>query len=270
MHLAQAISAYGFGQEFWFIPTNDNTGGSCTLSVNGISSPQNIKLINGTDPYQGALTAGRLAHVYHDGTDFVLLDDNRGAATAAEIDYNAGLTPGIAQANKSMVLSSDGNIDYGKSITIAGADVSSVELTGLVFPPDKDVELDFSVQSSSITDGAVLVLAINGRAPVSGFYVANRYTNNGVSGSLLGTPSLVDAWSKNDRIVGKVRLYPNSVLGEIHYTFVSHKINSGAVINEFSGGGYYNENAVITSLGIASTIGSNGFAAGSRITAKMN
>lgn len=66
-----AISAYAVGQEFWFIPTNTNTGPG-TLSVSGVATPPSIKLINGDDPYPGALTAGRMAHVIHDGTNYVL------------------------------------------------------------------------------------------------------------------------------------------------------------------------------------------------------
>lgn len=66
-----AITAYGVGQEFWFKPTNNNTG-PCTLSVSGVASPPSIKLIDGSDPYADALVVGKMAHVINDGTNYVL------------------------------------------------------------------------------------------------------------------------------------------------------------------------------------------------------
>jgi len=99
---APAITAYVAGQEFSFVPANDNTTAS-TLAVSGLAA-KNIKLTNGADPSAADIDASGVAKVKYDGTNFVLLNpayavivaDVTGTATAlSDLGGDiAGLTAG--------------------------------------------------------------------------------------------------------------------------------------------------------------------------------
>lgn len=70
--LDPALTAYSTKVRIAFIPVADNTG-ACTLAVNGLTATS-IKLVDGSDPYAGALDASGIALVQYDGTNFVLLN----------------------------------------------------------------------------------------------------------------------------------------------------------------------------------------------------
>lgn len=117
-----AIASYAKNQEFWFLVVNTNTGAS-TLQVSGLATPPSIKLIDGSNPYAGALTAGRMAHVIHDGTNYVLQNPHEKSyffpnvlspltATHYELDYN-DVTPGTGTALKTLVLDAASKIISG-------------------------------------------------------------------------------------------------------------------------------------------------------------
>lgn len=52
----------------------DNIG-ACTLTIDGLAT-NNIKLLNGSNPYHSALTIGMIAKFHYDGTNFVLINPN--------------------------------------------------------------------------------------------------------------------------------------------------------------------------------------------------
>jgi len=64
----------------------DNTG-ACTMAFDSIAA-KNIKLIDGTDPYAGALITGMIAYFVYDGTNLVLMNPD---ITAALLGANGGI-----------------------------------------------------------------------------------------------------------------------------------------------------------------------------------
>lgn len=68
--LAPALTAYTTGQLIRFKPNTSNTG-AATLNVNALGA-KSIKLIDGTDPLDADLTAGRTYDLIYDGTNLVL------------------------------------------------------------------------------------------------------------------------------------------------------------------------------------------------------
>lgn len=65
-----AITAYAAGMVVTLKPQNANTG-ACTLNVNDLGE-KNIKLMEGGDPYAGALQTTGAYYLLYDGTNFVL------------------------------------------------------------------------------------------------------------------------------------------------------------------------------------------------------
>lgn len=64
--------AYSAGQVSTFITDVANTG-ACSINYNSIGT-SNIKLMDGNDPYTGAIQAGGPVHLYYDGTNHILLN----------------------------------------------------------------------------------------------------------------------------------------------------------------------------------------------------
>lgn len=80
--LSPAPSAYYSGMRVTMLANTVNTG-PCTLDVNALGV-KNIKLIDGTDPYNGAILDDGIAIFQYDGTNFQLLNPavrRLGAAT---------------------------------------------------------------------------------------------------------------------------------------------------------------------------------------------
>lgn len=70
--MSPALSAYSNKLELFVKPVADNTG-AMTFNVNGLGT-RNVKLMDGTDPYPGAVDATGLAHLKDDGTNLILLN----------------------------------------------------------------------------------------------------------------------------------------------------------------------------------------------------
>jgi len=111
--------AYAAGNRFQFLPDVDNENSStvgCTVNFNSIGV-KNIKMADGTDPYDGAIQANVPCDVMYDGTSMILMNPYfAGASTtasAAELNYNDITTLGTTQASK--VLTADGSVDIDNS-----------------------------------------------------------------------------------------------------------------------------------------------------------
>lgn len=96
---------YVTGARFIFKADVINTG-ACTLNVSS-NGAVDIKLINGNDPYTGAIAANQFVEVIYDGTNFVLqnpsqavgpvLLDSQTASASATIDFTS--SEGVNSAN---------------------------------------------------------------------------------------------------------------------------------------------------------------------------
>lgn len=65
-------TAYTEHDFYWVNPANLNTG-ACTINVNSLGA-KSIKLLDGSDPHAGAISPDKLAHLWYDGTNFILID----------------------------------------------------------------------------------------------------------------------------------------------------------------------------------------------------
>lgn len=100
--LAVSPVTYSRGQVFSFIPDVANTG-ACSVNFNSIGAG-NIKLINGLDPYTGAIQASKDVVVRYDGTNFILMNpynftDLAGIVVATAAEINALALSGITNAS---------------------------------------------------------------------------------------------------------------------------------------------------------------------------
>lgn len=66
------ITAYATGHLITLKPTNNQTS-SCTVNVNSLGT-KNIKLLDGSNPYSGAMVTTGVYWLMYDGTNFVLLN----------------------------------------------------------------------------------------------------------------------------------------------------------------------------------------------------
>ncbi len=78
-------AAYAAGQRFQFLADVANTG-ACTVNFNAIGAAS-IKLLDGSDPYNGAIQIGPV-DVQYDGTNFVLLNPYSEIDSLAKTDGN--------------------------------------------------------------------------------------------------------------------------------------------------------------------------------------
>jgi len=76
--LAISPGAYATGQCYQFITDVANTG-ACTVNFNSLGA-KSIKLMDGSDPYDGAIPATAPVVVLYDGTNMVLLNPHMSAA----------------------------------------------------------------------------------------------------------------------------------------------------------------------------------------------
>lgn len=83
--LTPALTAYTTGMKVRVKFTTANTG-ACTLNINSLGA-KNIKLIDGTDPLDGDIAAGKSYGLSYDGTNFIL---ERSPAKASASEVNAG------------------------------------------------------------------------------------------------------------------------------------------------------------------------------------
>ena len=92
--------AYVAGNRYQFIADVANTG-ACTINFNGLGA-KSIKLIDGTDPHDGAIQAS-IVDIEYDGTNFVLLNPyftgGKSLVTKAELDILDGATVTTAELN---------------------------------------------------------------------------------------------------------------------------------------------------------------------------
>lgn len=183
------IAAYGVGQEFWFIPTNNSTGGACTLSVSSVATPPRIKLIDGLDPYADALTAGRMAHVIHDGTSYILLNPVYNTST------NDVATLGTVEADKVVTADSLGEINmsggkvqpsvFGTFTTASLAQHATESLTVTHGLGTNDVDIFCTVFGSrTLASGG----AANGVAVMIGTDKRQFYAGKAAAGTATAVP----------------------------------------------------------------------------------
>jgi hypothetical protein len=96
-----AIAAYATGQVVLLRPANGNTG-AATLAVSGLAA-KNIKLMDGNNPFSGALLTTGIYQLVYDGTNFVLLNPSPAgsgslvliasatASNSASVDFTSGI-----------------------------------------------------------------------------------------------------------------------------------------------------------------------------------
>lgn len=100
--LAISPGAYSRGQVFSFIPDVANTG-ACSVNFNSIGAG-NIKLINGNDPYDGAIQISKDVVVRYDGTNFILMNpynftDLAGIVVSTAAEINTLALSGVTNAD---------------------------------------------------------------------------------------------------------------------------------------------------------------------------
>lgn len=93
------ITAYATGMVVTLKPVNNNTGGACTINVNGLGT-KNIKLADGSNPPLGAMVTTGSYHLFYDGTNFVLFNPSGLAKRALRVlelddDYTLVLADGV-------------------------------------------------------------------------------------------------------------------------------------------------------------------------------
>ena len=100
--LSVSPGSYSRGQVFSFIPDVANTG-ACSVNFNSIGAG-NIKLINGNDPYDGAIQISKDVVVRYDGTNFILMNpynftDLAGIVVATAAEINTLALSGVTNAD---------------------------------------------------------------------------------------------------------------------------------------------------------------------------
>lgn len=234
------VAAYAVGQEFFFIPTNNNTG-ACTLRCNGLNPAQSIKMLDNSDPYPGALTAGRICHVYHDGLNFILLNPaekshyfpnvaNPAAVSEVELDRltDVAIPYDLRDANNNTVLgrgSVPGAVNYPVVVNAAAGNGP------IIAPGGSDIDIDLTVKSEAAGDlklespsGRVLYQGVNLEAtPAFRANIGSVYTHN--SNDIVRFDAEVfDVTGDYD--VTTYRFTP-SVAGK-YYCYVQLKVNAAA------------------------------------------
>lgn len=123
---APAISAYAAGQYVTWVPANANTGAS-TLTISGLAS-KNIKLMDGTDPYSGAIVTTGVAVAMYNGTSFILL--NPAPASGSLTGYNAPLLTPRVQSVSSAATVTPTSLDDEVIVTAQGESLTIANVTG--------------------------------------------------------------------------------------------------------------------------------------------
>jgi len=254
--------AYKTGHTYSFLSDVANTG-ACSVNFNSIGV-KSIKLANGSDPYDNCILASSPVHLFYDGTNFILLNPAYGSD-----GYNEGITLGTVEANKVVTADTNGNVTSGTTVTLAAAGIL-IETGALVFPANKEIELDFSLVGIAATVIFDLDLQINSDTTLTNYW--RSVSTDGAAAVKANEPSLGPAAATIQHCAGSLRLIPNSTKGTIDIVYQCLIHNPGASVLSIEGSMVYDNGAAITKLGLFSRAGGGAltdFGIGSRITVRM-
>lgn len=152
--MTPSLAAYSTAVRIAFKPIADNTG-ACTLNVNELGV-KSIKLIDGSDPYAGALDASGVHIVQYDGTNFVLTNPSPATNSFTPI------LQGITSAGTGTYTAQVGRYTlYGKNCSIkirlawsAHTGTGNMRVTGLPFTSANTTFTPCAVYQSGLTVGA--------------------------------------------------------------------------------------------------------------------
>lgn len=203
VNLAISPGAYAAGQVYSFIADVANTG-ACTVNYSAIGAAD-IKLQDGTDPYDNAIKANQIVYTQYDGTNMVLLNPTpETPATAnnlAMIDANGNIRDSLVESDGA------GNIT---------ADVTGNASTSTALETAQNIGITGDISAANI--------AFDGTGPVA----LNATIDAGVVGTSQLANSSVTGIKLNAMTAGteKVSVYPDAVTvtgaGTISSGFTKH------------------------------------------------
>lgn len=148
VNLAVSPGAYAAGQRYSFIADVANTG-ACTINFNTIGAAD-IKLQDGSDPYDGAIIANQLVELMYDGTNMVILNPELDYAAVDNIDSASG----VFSVGASPTLYHDVNVS---SVSRVGTGNYTVTLSNAMSDTNYGVIVSIEGDVPTIGDCTVLV-----------------------------------------------------------------------------------------------------------------
>lgn len=204
-----------------------NTG-ACTINFNSIGATS-IKLQNGNDPYDNAITVDQRVFVEYDGTNFILLNPNNVSAHGPDVLSNIAYTATVATAALTFALKAQDLTDPTTSDIVSVAFRSETLTTG-----DYDVVSATAATSVVVPSGGTLGFG----AAATGYVYLYALSNSGtlelaVSSDILdesvlhttvavgvGSDSATALYSTTQRTdvpirrIGKIKIATGAVAGE--------------------------------------------------------
>jgi len=251
----------------WICIETDNAGTSWNVInlgfVTGIGGGLDA------DTVDGSHASDLLARANHTGTQ---APSTITALTASSAELNRTSVSLLGTTESSKVVTTDANnniIHEQSSTTISGADVSIIQLSGLVFPADKTIQADFHILQNA-SGGVQAELGFNGDTLASNYFSSSSLDGGAVTkaqNNFMNVP-----WSGDHDLFFRVIISPDSVNGRTIATV------EGAIYERSVGSAFiylgtfvWNNGSAITSIEIQDSIGGGSvpIAAGSRLTVKM-
>lgn len=195
--LPHAPSAYtdGLQVNVKIGPGNTNTGGACTINVNGLGAVA-VKTHDGTDPVASDFPAGAVIPLRHNGTQFRVVGATPGNAAAAAASADAAAAEAAAALNSA----NNSAASAGQAATSesnAAAFATQVEDAKLIWQSDWSGATPYGVNDAVQEDGSsyICIQAHTNQQPPNAVYwdvLALRGAPGAGTGDMLGSNNLTD------------------------------------------------------------------------------